>query len=153
MRTLEWGQPREDHVSVPGGLVEPIVNADQRIQRCEGLAHPPGCRCGDRRVAGDGNQTADAAAMLKANGVPASIMIDCSHANSGKDPSRQPEVWKSILEQRAAGRRDIVGAMLESHLEHGSQPLEGDPAKLRYGVSITDACLGWDATAELFHRS
>lgn len=99
------------------------------------------------------HQTADAAAKLKANGVPASIMIDCSHANSGKDPSRQPEVWKSILGQRASGRRDIVGAMLESHLEHGSQPLEGDPAKLRYGVSITDACLGWDATAELLRRS
>jgi len=95
------------------------------------------------------HQTADAAAKLKAAGVPAAIMIDCSHANSGKDPARQPEVWRSILEQRASGRTDIVGAMLESHLEFGAQNLGDDPSKLRYGVSITDACLDWEATATL----
>jgi 3-deoxy-7-phosphoheptulonate synthase len=80
-------------------------------------------------------------------------MIDCSHANSGKDPARQPEVWQSILEQRAAGRGDIVGAMLESHLEFGAQNLGADLSKLRYGVSITDACLDWEATAELLRNS
>lgn len=99
------------------------------------------------------HQTADAAAKLKAAGVPTAIMIDCSHANSGKDPARQPEVWNSVLEQRAAGRSDIVGAMLESHIEHGAQSLEGDPSKLRYGVSITDGCLDWESTAELLRRS
>jgi len=99
------------------------------------------------------HQTADAAAKLKAAGVPSAIMIDCSHANSGKDPARQPEVWKSILEQRAAGRADIVGAMLESHIEHGAQSLGDDPSMLRYGVSITDACLGWEATADLLRNS
>jgi 3-deoxy-7-phosphoheptulonate synthase len=99
------------------------------------------------------HQTADAAQRLKAAGVPTAIMIDCSHANSGKDPARQPEVWTSILEQRAAGRSDIVGAMIESHLEHGAQSLGDDPSKLRYGVSITDACLGWDKTAELLRTA
>jgi len=99
------------------------------------------------------HQTADAAAKLKAAGVSSAIMIDCSHANSGKDPARQPEVWKSILEQRAAGRKDIVGAMLESNIERGSQALEGDPSKLRYGVSITDGCLDWETTAELLRNS
>jgi 3-deoxy-7-phosphoheptulonate synthase len=99
------------------------------------------------------DQTADAAAKLKAAGVPTAIMIDCSHANSGKDPARQPEVWQSILEQRAAGRGDIVGAMLESHLEFGAQNLGADLSKLRYGVSITDACLDWEATAELLRNS
>jgi 3-deoxy-7-phosphoheptulonate synthase len=99
------------------------------------------------------HQTADAAARLKAAGVSGAIMIDCSHANSGKDPSRQPEVWKSILDQRASGRSDIVGAMIESHIEGGSQPLEGDPSKLRYGVSITDACLDWNSTAELLRMA
>ncbi len=93
--------------------------------------------------------TADAAAKLKAAGVPSAIMVDCSHANSGKDPYRQPEVWKSILDQRASGRSDIVGAMLESHIEGGAQALEGSPSKLRYGVSITDACLDWESTASL----
>jgi 3-deoxy-7-phosphoheptulonate synthase len=95
------------------------------------------------------HQTADAAAKLKAAGVPDAIMVDCSHANSGKDPARQPEVWKNILEQREAGRKDIVGAMIESHLEFGAQNLGDDPSKLRYGVSITDACLDWEATASL----
>jgi 3-deoxy-7-phosphoheptulonate synthase len=99
------------------------------------------------------HQTADAAAKLKAAGVPTAIMIDCSHANSGKDPARQPEVWKSILDQRADGRTDIVGAMLESHLEFGAQNLGDDPSKLRYGVSITDACLDWEATAALLRVS
>jgi 3-deoxy-7-phosphoheptulonate synthase len=99
------------------------------------------------------HQTAEAAAKLKAAGVPPAIMIDCSHANSGKDPARQPEVWRSVLEQRAAGRKDIVGAMLESHLESGSQSLEGDPSHLRYGVSITDACLDWETTAALLRNS
>jgi 3-deoxy-7-phosphoheptulonate synthase len=99
------------------------------------------------------HQTADAAAKLKQAGVPTAIMVDCSHANSGKDPARQPEVWKSILEQRAAGRSDIVGAMLESHLEFGAQSLGDDPSKLRYGVSITDACLDWQATAELLLKA
>ena len=99
------------------------------------------------------HQTADAAAKLKAAQAPSAIMVDCSHANSGKDPARQPEVWKSILDQRAAGRSDIVGAMLESHLEGGSQSLEADPSKLRYGVSITDACLDWESTAELLRKS
>jgi 3-deoxy-7-phosphoheptulonate synthase len=99
------------------------------------------------------HQTADAAAKLKAAGVPSAIMIDCSHANSGKDPSRQAEVWQSILEQRAAGRDDIVGAMLESHLELGAQNLGADPSTLRYGLSITDGCLDWEATAALLrHR-
>ncbi len=99
------------------------------------------------------NQTADAAAKLKAAGVPTAIMIDCSHANSGKDPARQPEVWNSILEQRASGRTDIVGAMIESHLEFGAQNLGDDPSALRYGVSITDACLDWESTAELLRKA
>jgi 3-deoxy-7-phosphoheptulonate synthase len=99
------------------------------------------------------HQTADAAAKLKAAGVPAAIMIDCSHANSGKDPARQPIVWKSILDQRAAGRTDIVGAMLESNIEGGAQSLDSDSSKLRYGVSITDACLDWESTARLLRNS
>ena len=76
-----------------------------------------------------------------------SLMIDCSHANSGKDPKRQPEVLKSVIEQRAAGRQDIVAVMIESHIHLGSQPAVKEG--LRYGVSITDACLDWDSTASI----
>ena len=64
-------------------------------------------------------------ALRKADLQPA-LMVDCSHANSGKDPRRQPDVWRSILEQRASGSREIIGAMIESHIHGGSQPLPAD---------------------------
>jgi 3-deoxy-7-phosphoheptulonate synthase len=72
-------------------------------------------------------------------------MIDCSHANSRKDPARQPEVARLIAAQIAAGERGIVAVMIESHLESGRQDVTaGQP--LRYGVSITDACLAFADT-------
>ena len=86
---------------------------------------------------------------LRKSGLRPMLMVDCSHANSGKDPRRQPEVWQSIIEQRASGRREIIGAMLESHLNFGGQSLGNDPAALKYGVSITDACIDWQTTKEL----
>ncbi len=87
-----------------------------------------------------------ACAQLERQGLAARIMVDCSHANSGKDPQRQPAVLDSVLAQRLAGQRALRGVMLESHLFDGCQPLS---AELRYGVSITDGCLGWDATERL----
>ena len=86
---------------------------------------------------------------LRKSGLRPMLMVDCSHANSGKDPRRQPEVWQSIIQQRASGRREIIGAMLESHLSFGGQSLGNDPAALKYGVSITDACIDWQTTKEL----
>ena len=71
-------------------------------------------------------------------------MVDCSHANSGKRHERQQVVWSSVIEQRASGNRALIGAMLESNLVEGRQELATDPSALRYGVSITDACIGWD---------
>ena len=86
---------------------------------------------------------------LRMTGLHPTLMVDCSHANSGKDPNRQPEVWKSIIAQRREGNRHLIGAMLESHLHFGSQPLTQDPSILKYGVSITDACMDWETTAAL----
>jgi 3-deoxy-7-phosphoheptulonate synthase len=86
---------------------------------------------------------------LRKAGLHPALMVDCSHANSGKDPKRQPEVWRSLNEQRAAGASGLIGAMLESHIHFGAQPLGSDPAKLQYGVSITDACMDWETTAAL----
>lgn len=94
-----------------------------------------------------------AVARLEKSGLNRSVMIDCSHANSGKDPARQPEVWNSILEQRRSGQGAIMGAMLESHLQAGSQPLKNGRDGLAYGVSITDGCIDWETTKELFLRS
>ncbi|MCQ3029424.1 3-deoxy-7-phosphoheptulonate synthase [Pseudomonas syringae] len=78
------------------------------------------------------------------------IMVDCSHANSGKDPLRQPEVFNDVLAQRLQGDSSLVGMMIESHLFEGCQPISGS---MRYGVSVTDGCLGWDATEHLLREA
>ena len=82
---------------------------------------------------------------LERAGLPRTIMIDCSHGNSGKDPARQPLVFADAIHQIVEGNRSIVGAMIESNLEWGNQPL-AERSKLRYGVSITDACIDWPTT-------
>ncbi|MHC6225688.1 3-deoxy-7-phosphoheptulonate synthase [Pseudomonas sp. X10] len=84
-------------------------------------------------------------------GLPARIMVDCSHANSGKDPARQPAVLEEVLAQRVAGDRSLVGVMLESHLFDGCQAL--GKGALKYGVSITDGCLGWASTEALLRKA
>ncbi|HZV93117.1 MAG TPA: 3-deoxy-7-phosphoheptulonate synthase, partial [Caldimonas sp.] len=84
---------------------------------------------------------------IEAAGLPCTLMVDCSHANSGKDPGRQSIVAADIAAQLKAGSRCIFGAMIESHLTGGAQKFSAgrdDPAALRYGQSITDGCLGWD---------
>jgi 3-deoxy-7-phosphoheptulonate synthase len=99
----------------------------------------------------DPENIAAAGRHLKQAGLPEALMVDCSHANSGKKHTRQAVVWNSILEQRARGTRSLIGAMLESNVYEGNQPfppLPGQPP-LRYGVSITDACLGWEDTERL----
>jgi 3-deoxy-7-phosphoheptulonate synthase len=95
------------------------------------------------------HQVAAVCEALRKGGLRPMLMVDCSHANSGKDPRRQPQVWQSIVDQRASGRREIIGAMLESHLNFGGQSLGKDPVALKYGVSITDACMDWETTREL----
>ena len=91
----------------------------------------------------------EARTKLEKAGLPVRVIVDCSHANSGKDPRRQSVVWRDVLSQRLAGDRSIVGLMLESNIHPGSQPATGDRRKLAYGVSITDACIGWEETEEL----
>ena len=95
------------------------------------------------------HQVAAACEALANAGLDPALMVDCSHANSGKDPLRQRDVWKSILAQRREGRREIIGAMVESHIHGGSQPLAASGTGLQYGVSITDACLDWESTETL----
>ena len=81
--------------------------------------------------------------------LPKRIIVDCSHGNSLKKPERQRIVVNSILSQIENGNTSICGYMLESNLEFGSQPITADKSKLRYGVSVTDACIGWTETEEL----
>jgi 3-deoxy-7-phosphoheptulonate synthase len=97
----------------------------------------------------DAGSIREAETKLTQAGLSPVLMVDCSHANSGRQPARQEEVWRSILEQRMAGTRSLIGAMMESYLHEGNQPIPGDLAALRYGVSITDACISWETTERL----
>ena len=82
-------------------------------------------------------------------GLAANIMVDCSHANSNKDHRKQPTVARAVTRQIEEGNESIIGIMLESNLAEGDQPLS---RKLRYGVSITDACIGWESTESLLRE-
>lgn len=99
------------------------------------------------------HHTAETERQLRAAGLQPGIMVDCSHANSAKNPRRQGVVWRNVLAQRRRGRTAVIGAMLESYLEEGNQPVCSDRAKLRYGVSVTDACLGWESTEKLLRSA
>jgi 3-deoxy-7-phosphoheptulonate synthase len=96
----------------------------------------------------DAASVSEACEMLKAAGLSPRVMIDCSHANSRKDFRNQPSVCRDVMQQLAAGERRIIGLMMESNLVEGSQELvDGKP--LVRGLSITDACIGWDETRKL----
>jgi 3-deoxy-7-phosphoheptulonate synthase len=97
----------------------------------------------------DEASVAAACDALERAGLRPSLMIDCSHANCGKQHERQLDVAREIARQVSAGSRRVFGAMIESHLHPGAQeftPGRDDPAALAYGVSITDPCLGWEDT-------
>jgi 3-deoxy-7-phosphoheptulonate synthase len=93
---------------------------------------------------------AEALRKLRAAGLPERLVIDASHENSGKDYSRQPPVASDVAAQVGAGNSAIVGLMAESFIEAGRQDLDG--GALRYGQSITDACMDWDTTEVMLDR-
>lgn len=94
----------------------------------------------------------DAVAQLEKAKLPSGIMVDCSHANSGKQPARQEDVWRDVIRQRVAGTRQITGLMVESHLFEGSQRFPCPVSELKYGISITDACIGWETTERMLRQ-
>ncbi len=92
-----------------------------------------------------------ACADLEKSGLPPTLMVDCSHANSSKQHEKQRDVARDIGAQIAGGSRSVFGVMIESHLTGGAQkftPGKDQPGALEYGKSITDACLGWDDSLE-----
>lgn len=100
----------------------------------------------------EARRIADAVALLEPHGLVPRVMVDCSHANSNKDPRRQVEVWNDVFGQWADGGRGLLGAMLESFLIAGNQK-PGPRTTLVYGQSVTDACLGWDETETLLRSA
>ena len=87
---------------------------------------------------------------LKKAGLSPNIMIDCSHANSNKDPALQPLVLENVTNQILEGNTSIIGLMVESNIGWGNQKVPADLSQLTYGVSITDACIDWDTTVKAF---
>ena len=81
--------------------------------------------------------------------LPVNLVVDCSHGNSHKNPALQPLVFDNCINQIAEGNNSIVGIMLESNIEAGRQDIPKDLSALRYGVSITDACIDWASTEKI----
>jgi 3-deoxy-7-phosphoheptulonate synthase len=99
----------------------------------------------------DAGSVAAACLDLTKAKLPATLMVDCSHANSSKQHEKQLDVARDIAAQIVGGSTRVFGVMVESHLQAGAQkftPGKDDAAKLQYGQSITDACLGWDDSVE-----
>ena len=95
------------------------------------------------------NTVAEAERLLDQAGLRPLIMVDCSHANCGKDHTRQEVALQSVLDQLREGNRSVYGTMIESYLEAGNQAIPKDLSKLRYGVSVTDKCIDWPTTQRL----
>jgi len=91
-------------------------------------------------------------ALIKAR-LPANIVVDCSHANSYKDPDLQPLVMSDVINQIRYGNQSLVGTMIESNLVAGNQPIPQNLALLRYGCSVTDACVDWDTTESMLREA
>jgi 3-deoxy-7-phosphoheptulonate synthase len=99
----------------------------------------------------DAESVADALSQIEAAGLPARLVVDASHDNSGKDHTRQPDVAAAIADEIAAGNKALVGVMMESFLVGGNQELDPE-GEMVYGQSITDACMDWETTVLALDR-
>jgi 3-deoxy-7-phosphoheptulonate synthase len=97
----------------------------------------------------DAESIREAEQKLISEKLPPVLMVDCSHANSEKQFARQEDVWRSVIQQRIGGAHSLIGLMVESHLHEGTQPIPKNLQDLRYGVSITDSCIGWETTERM----
>ena len=127
------------------------INADGQTAIIKTMGNPDRhivLRGGGGRTNYEAEHVAKAEAAVAGEDIPRPIMIDCSHDNSHKDHTRQGTVAREVIRQFREGRQSIMGLMLESNLHPGKQTLKEGVA-LKHGVSITDACLGWDETERL----
>ncbi len=91
----------------------------------------------------------EAEKLISARNIDPALIIDCSHANSGKEYRKQSRVLTSVIDQKKRGRDSIVGFMLESNIEAGNQKIPEDKERLKFGVSVTDGCIGWEETEKI----
>lgn len=103
-------------------------------------------RGGEGKPNYDASSVGEVLQKLQKAGLEPSLFIDCAHDNSDKDPLKQADVFEQVIEQAASGNRSIRGILLESHLRAGKQSIPAHPNLLKYGISITDACIDWETT-------
>jgi 3-deoxy-7-phosphoheptulonate synthase len=101
----------------------------------------------------DSVSTADAVGQLSKSKLAARLVVDCSHGNANKRYELQEAAWDSIVKQRVEGNRSLMGVMVESNLNEGNQKIPGDRSLLRYGVSVTDECISWEATERIVRHA
>ncbi|MCB1232087.1 MAG: 3-deoxy-7-phosphoheptulonate synthase [Verrucomicrobiae bacterium] len=153
------------------GALQPVINALQAASHpqtffgisAEGVAslvsttgNPSAhtvLRGGDNGPNFDAASVTEARERLEAAGMTPAIMIDASHANCDKDYEKMPGVFDSIVDQRVAGEKAIIGAMLESNLVAGNQKIDPDLSKLTHGQSITDPCIDWETTERILRNA
>jgi 3-deoxy-7-phosphoheptulonate synthase len=128
------------------------INREGRISIIQTSGNPDVhivLRGGSRKINYTPEDIAATEESLKKNGLAPTIMVDCSHGNSNKDYQKQPEVLENVIQQVVDGNNSISGVMIESNLEAGNQKIPADPSQLKYGVSITDACIDWATTEKI----
>lgn len=128
------------------------IDAYGRVALIETRGNPSAhivLRGGDRGPNYDARAIEHCDAKLLAANLPVNIMVDCSHANSDRNHERQGVVVDAVARQMVAGNRSIIGIMIESNIEAGNQPIGRN---LAYGVSITDACVGWEDTEAILRK-
>jgi 3-deoxy-7-phosphoheptulonate synthase len=101
---------------------------------------------GGRKPNFDAGSIEECRRMLASRGLEPRVIVDCSHAQTSKDFTRQPAVMRTLVDQVCAGGGAIMGVMLESNIEAGNQPISSNRAQLKYGVSVTDPCIDWPTT-------
>jgi 3-deoxy-7-phosphoheptulonate synthase len=110
-------------------------------------------RGGGGRPNYDSVSVAIAEQALKKAGLPANVVVDCSHANSYKKPELQPLVMSDVVQQIKHGNDSLVGVMIESNIVGGNQPIPDDLSRLKYGCSVTDGCIGWEETQAMLRKA
>jgi 3-deoxy-7-phosphoheptulonate synthase len=129
------------------------AKGESAIVRTRGNPHGHIVLRGGERPNYDSVSVSYAEQALAKAGLPRNIVIDCSHGNSWKRPEMQPLVMKDVINQIRDGNQSIVGLMVESNLVAGNQPIPADLSQLKYGCSVTDACVGWETTVEMLRSA
>jgi 3-deoxy-7-phosphoheptulonate synthase len=110
-------------------------------------------RGGHARPNYDAQSLEDAEQRLRKAGLEPVLMVDCSHANANKKYELQEVVWNDLVQQRVGGNQHLIGMMVESNLEAGTQKIPADRTQLRYGVSVTDPCVDWETTERMLRHA